>query len=160
MLKLVSYPNKLLATKCLPVTQFDAELDATLDEMTKIMLANNGIGLAANQVGLTQRIIIIKTAKGTVYEMINPRILDFQDGEVSMREGCLSAASIYLDIVRPASILLEYEDRTGAQKRVIAEGLEARCIQHEIDHLNGRFYFDLVNRKTRKIAISKLKGVK
>lgn len=158
-MKLLFYPNKILEQKCDMVINFDVELGETLDEMKKVMEAHNGIGLAANQVGLTKRIIIIKTSKGETYEFINPVIIEM-DGMITMQEGCLSAKSIYLNITRPSDVLLQYQDRTGEIKKIMAQGIEARTILHECEHLDGKFYFSKVNRQERKIAKAKLRKLK
>lgn len=150
------YPNPGLEQKGQIVTQFDDQLGHLLDEMTSIMKAQRGIGLAANQIGRSERAIIIQTSKGDIYEMINPEIVDIK-GEAHMVEGCLSAPTVFLAITRPAAILVQYQTRTGEIKKIIAEDMEARCIQHEVDHLNGIFFFSKVNGKQRQIAKSKLR---
>ena len=155
-MKLVYYPDKALETKCEPVTEFNEDLNNLLDGMKQVMLTNNGLGLSANQVSVLKRIMVIQTVKKEIYELINPVLLD-GEGLVSMSEGCLSATSIYLNIERPASVMFQYQDRTGEIKKAMAEGIEARTFLHELDHLNGVFYFSKVNRQTRKIALSKLK---
>lgn len=153
---LLRFPHPTLNTKCEPVLEFDARLGIIFDEMTRIMNLHKGVGLAANQIGEYWRMVVIKSTKGEIYEMANPIIIE-TEGTVSMSEGCLSAPDIYLDIVRPASVMIQYQDRHGEVKKAMAEGIEARAILHEIDHLEGIFYFSKVNRERRKIAISKLR---
>ena len=157
-MRLLYYPNPSLETKCEPVLEFNEELGKILDEMKEIMLTNKGIGLAANQVGINKKMLILKTERGEIYELINPVIIEVE-GETSMPEGCLSAPTIYLDIKRPASVMFQYQDRTGEVKKAMAQGIEARTIFHEIDHLNGIFYFSKVNRQERKVAQAKLKKI-
>jgi peptide deformylase len=155
-MKLISYPNVLLDTKCESVTEFNEELGKTLDEMKNIMLQHNGIGLSANQVGITKSMFVMQNNKKEIFEIINPKILEVA-GLIDMSEGCLSAKDIFLNIIRPESVMFQYQDRNGEIKKAMAEGIEARCIQHEIEHLNGIFYFSKVNRQARKILKSKLK---
>jgi peptide deformylase len=157
-MQLIYYPNKILETQTEFVLEFDDELGKQLDEMKEIMLKNNGLGLAANQVGLNKRMLVLKTERGEIYELINPLILDVEGG-VSMPEGCLSAPSIYLEIHRPASVMFQYQDRTGEIKKAMAQGIEARTILHEMDHLNGIFYFSKVSRQKRKTAKAKLRKI-
>lgn len=155
-MNLLLYPSLALETKCEPVLEFNEELGTLLDEMKKVMLEHNGLGLSANQLGVMKKVVVIQTAKKEIYELVNPLILDVTD-EVTMSEGCLSSPGIYLNISRPASVLFQYQDRTGEVKKVMAEGIEARTVLHEVDHTNGIFFFSKVNRKNRKTASSKLK---
>lgn len=157
-MNLLFYPNKALETKCLPVTEFNEDLNVLLDGMKLVMLNHNGLGLSANQVGVLLRVMVIKTNKGEIYELVNPKLIE-TDGEISLSEGCLSAPGIYIDIIRPTAVLIEYQDRSGEVKRVMAEGIESRCFMHELDHLNGIFYFSKVNRQVRKVVQSKLKKI-
>lgn len=100
--------------------------------------------------------MIIRDAKGTIHEFINPQIVS-TDGSVIMNEGCLSAPGIFLTITRPESLQIKFQDRTGESKQVVAEGIEARTILHEMEHLRGDFYFNRVNRVQRKAAEKMLK---
>lgn len=156
LMNLVHYPNKALETKCEPILEFNEEIGMLLDRMKDVMLEAKGIGLAANQIGITKKAIVIKTENGMIHEMINPLILD-TDGEINMREGCLSAPGIHLDIFRPEQITLQYQDRTGEVKKIVATGLIARTILHEVDHLQGITFFSKVSRNERKLSIKQLK---
>lgn len=158
-MKIIHYPDPILLKPCEPINKFDDSLHKTLDEMKILMIQSNGIGLAANQVGISKSFFIIKDNKGDIVEFINPKIID-SEGTVNVNEGCLSAPGIYLPVSRPEAILIEYQDRTGEQKRSVAEGIEARVILHEYDHLLGIFYFSKVNRAVRKQALSKLRKTK
>jgi peptide deformylase len=157
-MKLLYYPNVSLTTKCEPIVEFNEELHALLDQMKQVMLEHKGVGLSANQVGVHKQVMLMQDNKNNVHELINPVIVDTQ-GMVSMSEGCLSAPNVYIPVARPEAVLIQYQDRTGEVKKVMAEGLEARVILHEMDHLQGEFYFNRVNRQTRKAAIAKLKKV-
>lgn len=134
-------------------------LVSIVDKMSIVMLANNGLGLSANQVGLNICLFIMQDGKRNIHAICNPKLISV-DGMVTMDEGCLSAPGIFLSIARPESICIEFQNIEGETKRVIAEGIEARTILHEMEHLEGKFYFDQVNRKLRKEAISKLKRSK
>lgn len=155
-MELIYYPNEVLTTKCTPVTEFDVVLANELDQMKDVMLVHNGVGLAANQIGLTKSMFIIKTTKGDVVEMVNPIIIE-TEGLVQMQEGCLSYAGIFLPIFRPATVVVSYQDRTGELHKVMAEGLEAREIQHEYEHTQGVSFLSKVSRPVRKAALSKLR---
>jgi peptide deformylase len=155
-MKLIYYPNPVLIAPTETVTIFDHELKQITTSMTEVMLKYNGIGLAAPQIGLSKKIFVMKDHKGNIHEFINPKIVN-TDFNIVMREGCLSAPGIYLEISRASAVVLQYQNIDGEDKKIIAEGLEARCIQHELEHLNQDFYFNRVNRSIRKIAISKMK---
>jgi len=158
-MKLIYYPNKILETACEPYAfneGSEVELKDIYACMEKIMLEHKGVGLAANQVGLTQRFIVIKDNKGTVHHFTNPVVID-TDGNIQMNEGCLSTPGIAVPITRALSVLLEYQTYTGERKRVVAEGLEARAILHEIDHLDGKNYLEKTSRQERRIALSKIR---
>lgn len=155
-LKLVLYPNPILETPCTPVTEFGPELSDIIVEMKDIMQKHGGIGLAANQVGLSIQLFIMKDKKGNIHEFINPKIID-TDGMILTEEGCLSTPGIFIPVSRPESVLVEYQDKTGETKRVVAEGLEARVLLHEYDHLQGIVNLSKVNRQIRKSVLSRLK---
>lgn len=155
-LSLVLYPNEILSKPTKEVTVFDSSLHKILDEMKVVMESKKGLGLSANQVGLDMSMFIMKDEKGTIHELINPKIID-EEGRVGISEGCLSAPSVYLMVYRPEAVLVIYQDRDGVEKKVYAVGMDARVIQHEYDHLMGKFYFEHVNRATRKQAIKALR---
>lgn len=155
-MKLLYYPNKLLETPTIPVTEFGESLKKELEEMQTIMVQYKGLGLAANQVGLSKSMFLFKDTKNEIHTIINPKIIS-SEGRVSISEGCLSAPSVYFNVVRPETIEFTYQNENGEKQNAIAYGMDARIIQHEYDHLQGIFYFDKVNRATRKAAISKLR---
>ena len=133
--------EKVLRTKARPVAQFDTLLARFLDEMLETMYAAPGIGLAAPQVGISKRIIVLDVGDGAI-RMINPRIVE-QEGEQDGLEGCLSIPGIYGDVRRFDRIVVKGQDEAGRAFRVTAEGLLSRCFQHEIDHLDGRLFTDM-----------------
>lgn len=120
------------------------------------MKLHSGLGLAAPQIGNLSSVFIVKDSKHTIHAFVNPKILE-TDGAILLQEGCLSAPGIFLPISRPEGVFIEYQDLNGTTQKLAAEGVDARAILHEMDHLQGKFYFDLVNRQARKAAISKLK---
>jgi peptide deformylase len=150
------YPNEILSKPCEIVTEFNQELSELIKNMSEAMLKANGIGLSANQVGILKSLFIMKDTKGVIHEFINPKLLEL-NGNVKANEGCLSAPGIFLPIIRPETVVLEFQNKNGEHKKIYAEGIEARCIQHEMEHLIGDFYFNRVNRQMRKAAISTLR---
>ena len=127
--------------------------------MVQTMYAENGIGLAAIQVGVPKRLAVIDLDPGgpnskQLY-LINPRIVE-ASGELStFHEGCLSVPEVWDDVKRPARLTVEYTDEHGDKQTVTADGLFATCLQHEIDHLNGRLFIDHLSKLKRSIALRK-----
>jgi peptide deformylase len=130
-----------------------------MDDMVETMYAENGIGLAAIQVGVPKRVAVIDLDPGgpnskQLY-LVNPRIVE-ASGELSTyHEGCLSVPEVWDDVKRPARLTVEYTDEHGAKQTVTADGLFATCLQHEIDHLNGRLFIDHLSKLKRSIALRK-----
>jgi peptide deformylase len=154
-LKIIKYPHEVLKMICEPVTEFGHELHMYLDQMPALMESENGMGLAANQVGIIKRFFIMKDKKGNLVEFINPEIID-KDGNQQINEGCLSAPGVTVQVPRSQSITVKAQNRNGEEFIIMAVDLEAVCIQHEIDHLNGVFFLEKVNRQQRRAALSKL----
>ena len=156
-LEILKYPDKRLRQKSKPVEVFDKELHTLLDTMYETMMAHNGVGLAAIQVGLPKRILIVNVPreedneqyKEDLLEIINPVFLK-QEGEMEWNEGCLSVPDFYESTTRFASITLTYKDRFGNDKILQAEGLLSVALQHEIDHLNGMLFVDKLPILKRK----------
>ncbi|MCI7485513.1 MAG: peptide deformylase [Helicobacter sp.] len=156
-LEILKYPDKRLRQKSMPVEVFDKELHTLLDTMYETMMAHNGVGLAAIQVGLPKRILIVNVPreedneqyKEDLLEIINPVFLK-QEGEMEWNEGCLSVPDFYESTTRFASITLTYKDRFGNDKILQAEGLLSVALQHEIDHLNGMLFVDKLPILKRK----------
>lgn len=157
-MEIVKYPNDILKQVCEPVTEFGDQLHKALDEMRTIMIANAGMGLAANQVGIAKRFFIMKDLKGVVHEFINPKIVA-TDGIQHLEEGCLSLPGQFTTLDRPAQVTVEAQDRNGETFKIGAIGLEAVCISHENDHLDGIFYTDKLSRQQRR-AILREAGIK
>jgi peptide deformylase len=144
--KIVNYPAEILEQKCTPVEQFNRKLGKLLDDMYETMIEFDGVGLAAPQIGIAERIAIvdIDDESGTI-EMINPIILN-TEGEQTGPEGCLSFPGLYGEVTRPNYVKIEAFDRKGRKYTFEAEGFLARAIQHEIDHLDGILFTTKVSR--------------
>lgn len=155
-MKLLLYPNDILTKKCTDVEVFDALLHSILDEMQQIMLQSNGMGLAANQVGLELNIFIMKDLKGKVWEFINPEILSEIDAQFES-EGCLSFPGLFISVKRPGQIGLRAFDRNGESFRIGAVGREAVCISHEMDHLKGKTFLDHMSRQQKRDSLKYLR---
>jgi peptide deformylase len=154
-MNIVKYPNSILTTQCQPVEKFDKDLHELLDLMAPAMRSNNGIGLAANQVGYPWRVFIMQDKKGKIWEFINPVITESSD-TVFLNEGCLSAPGVFVQIARSKTVTVVAQDRNGEQFTVMCEDLEAVCAQHEIDHLDGKFYLEKASRQQRRAGYAKL----
>jgi peptide deformylase len=159
VLELVKAPDPRLKLVSQPVPDVDKSLRRFMDDMVETMYAENGIGLAAIQVGVPKRVAVIDLDPGgpnskQLY-LVNPRIVE-ASGELSTyHEGCLSVPEVWDDVKRPARLTVEYTDEHGAKQTVTADGLFATCLQHEIDHLNGRLFIDHLSKLKRSIALRK-----
>lgn len=136
----VQVGNPVLREKCRPVKVFDKELAALLDDMKQTVRAENGAGLAAPQIGLALRVVVIDVDEG-FFEFVNPVIVS-QKGEQTGPEGCLSVKGKQGTVTRPDKVKAEYRDRTGKKHKLTAEGFFARAVCHELDHLDGVLYID------------------
>ena len=139
--KIVEIGNDTLRKKSKPVVAFDEDLGILLEDMKKTMVERRGMGLAAVQVGVLRRAVIVEIAPKTYLEIINPTILH-TSGKVCDSEGCLSVPNFYTDVPRPKYVKIEAYDRTGKKFSFEAEDYVARCICHEIDHLDGVLFVD------------------
>lgn len=133
--------DEVLRKKCVEIRKFDKDLWAILDDMKETVRAENGAGLAAPQIGLSLRAVVIDVEEG-FFEMINPKILSYK-GEQTGAEGCLSVKGKQGTVTRPYKVKCEYRDRNGRKRTVTAEGFFARAVCHELDHLDGVLYTDL-----------------
>ncbi|MDY6029490.1 MAG: peptide deformylase [Acidaminococcaceae bacterium] len=140
-LRILVAGDPLLRKVAEPVTRIDKKTAKLLKDMADTMHAANGVGLAAPQIGVSKRIVVIDVGDGYAYEMINPRIVK-KEGCVLGSEGCLSVPDYEGEVERAAYVECEYRDRTGKDMLVRAEGLLAVAIQHEIDHLDGVLFID------------------
>lgn len=140
-LQLAYEGNAILRKKAQPVRNVDSLIGQLLDDMVETMVANNGVGLAAPQVGISKRIIVADVGDGPI-RMVNPRIVE-RKGSVLGLEGCLSVPNIYGDVERAEEVVVKGLDERGRPIMVEADGLLARVFQHEVDHLDGRLFIDI-----------------
>lgn len=145
LLNIVKEGDPILRKTSRPIEQITPRITTLLDDMLETMRAANGCGLAAVQVGVLRRVVIIEVEDGVVYEMINPRIV-FRAGKQEEQEGCLSVPGKWGITTRPARVTVRYTDREGRERDLKGEGLLARAICHELDHLDGKLFTDVVIR--------------
>jgi len=150
-----------LKQKSAPVPAVDDALRALMDDMLETMYAAPGVGLAAIQVGVAKRVIVMDLAKGedpqAPRHFVNPEILWASDETTPYEEGCLSVPDVYDEVERPTRVRLSYLNYRGEAIEEDAEGLFAVCIQHEIDHLEGVLFIDHLSRLKRERAVSKVR---
>ncbi|MBD3242974.1 MAG: peptide deformylase [Chitinivibrionales bacterium] len=154
------YGNGVLRRKAEPVEQFDENLKRFADEMLDTMVEKDGVGLAAPQVGKSVRVAVIDTSGGEEepYVLVNPEITWMSEETEDYEEGCLSIPEIRLNVKRPARCSVRALDASGNEYRIEqADGLLARALQHEIDHLDGILFVDRVSPLQRQLVASKLK---
>ncbi|TCQ29456.1 peptide deformylase [Rhizobium sp. PP-CC-3G-465] len=156
---LIILPDPLLRQISAPVERVDDDVRRVADDMLKTMYDAPGIGLAAIQIGLPRRLLVIDLAKegddAAPQVFINPEILTSTDERSVYEEGCLSIPDYYAEVERPAGITLRYLDREGRQQEIAADGLLATCLQHEIDHLNGVLFIDHISKLKREMVVRK-----
>lgn len=162
--KLVYYGNETLAKVAQPVERFDSALEDLIDDMFNIMYSENGIGLAAPQININQRIIVFDVShtekKNGKLALINPVIVSHSTEEGEYEEGCLSLPGLYEEVTRPLSIVVKALTPKGKSVKIEADGLLARVLQHEIDHLEGILFIDRIEDYRRKTHLRELKKIK
>ena len=160
LLPLLIAPDPRLKRKATPVARVDARIAHLMDDMLETMYQAPGIGLAAPQVGVSERVIVLdlaeKDAPPAPIRMANPEILWASNEYRLYNEGCLSLPEHYAEVERPAHVRVRYLDETGTSREIEAEGLLATCIQHEIDHLEGVLFVDHISALKRNIILRKL----
>ncbi len=146
------YNDPVLKKKARPVNQLSGTIRKLIEDMFETMYTNHGIGLAAPQVGVSKRVFVVDTGEmGEKIAFINPKIVAVSKGEFeSYEEGCLSLPDIQVDVVRPKRVTVEYLDVEGKPCRLDADGMLARCIQHENDHLDGTLIVDRAQTSKEK----------
>ncbi len=157
--KIVIEPDPILRKKSDPVEIVDQNLRKLLDEMLETMYAAPGIGLAAIQIGIPKRLIVIDVSKEERKKplyLINPEITFTSKNTSVYEEGCLSLPGHFAEIERPAECHLNYIDYEGKKKSLKADGILATCIQHEVDHLNGVLFIDYLSKLKKDMIIKKL----
>jgi len=154
---ILEFPDPRLRTRAQPVTEFDAALGVLIEDLFETMYAAPGIGLAATQVDVHKRVIVIDISKDRTEQLalVNPQLLS-KEGEASTEEGCLSVPGIFDDVKRAAKVRLRYQDRTGAVVERDCDDILAVCIQHEMDHLEGKLFVDYLSDLKRERIRKKL----
>ena len=140
--------NPVLKEICKPVDRVDSKLRKLLDDMADTLYDANGVGLAAPQVGIPIRVVVIDVGDGLI-EMVNP-VIRYKEGKQLGAEGCLSVPGIFGDVKRAEVVTVEFTDRKNKRKVLTGSGLLARCIQHELDHLEGRLFIDIAESLRRE----------
>jgi len=153
LLRLHLLGSPVLRQHSTEVASVDAEVRRLIEDMFETMDAARGVGLAANQVGVTKRVAIV-AVEDDRFAMVNPRIVE-AEGRIVAEEGCLSIPEIYGDVARAERVVVEAEDANGTRYRKEATGLTARAIQHEIDHLDGILFLDHLSLVKRQILLAK-----
>ena len=169
--QILTEPNKILREKSLKVVQVDEDLQKLMDDMLETMYAAPGIGLAAIQVGVAKRIIVLdigwrnkteskndenqKERKNPIY-FVNPEIINKSENNSIYEEGCLSVPGQFAEIERPEKCHIKYLDYHGQPKELVADGMLATCIQHEMDHLEGILFIDYLSKLKKSMIVKKL----
>ena len=157
VLKVLRYGDPALRRRAAPVSEVTPEVRATIADMTETMYDEVGIGLAAPQVGISLRLIVVADEEGRgVQALLNPAIVD-RGGEATGEEGCLSIPGVFAPVTRSAWVNVEAQDVNGRPLALRATGLRARVLQHEIDHLDGVLFIDRVDPVTRDRIKRKIK---
>jgi peptide deformylase len=161
---ILTAPDPRLKVVSAPVAKVDAEIRTLIDDMIETMYGADGIGLAAIQVGVPKRVLVMdidqKDGKKNPIAYVNPKILWASEEMATFEEGCLSVPEIWDEVERPAKIRAEYLDRDGKHHEIEAEGLLATCLQHEMDHLEGVLFLDHLSKLKRSMALKKLQKAK
>ena len=168
---IITLPDPVLRQVSKPVERVDDDLRRLLDDMLETMYEAPGIGLAGIQIGVPLRIVTIdvsphekddgedgaeaKEPKREPLFLINPKIVSLGDEPSIYEEGCLSIPDYYAEVERPASVTVSYLDRDGHEQLLQADGILSTCLQHEIDHLDGKLFIDLLSRLKRDMVIKK-----
>ena len=156
---LIILPDPLLRQVSKPIERVDSDLQRLVDDMLETMYDAPGIGLAAIQVGVPRRMLVIDVSREGEEKQplvfINPEVVKSSDERSLYEEGCLSIPDYYAEVERPATIGVKFLDRDGKEQLIDADGLLATCLQHEIDHLNGVLFIDHISRLKREMVIKK-----
>lgn len=159
---IVKYGDPVLRTPTRPVDRIDAEIRKLIDDMVETMYAAPGVGLAANQVGVSKRLMIIDLSvgetPGELHVFINPELIEKQ-GEISEEEGCLSIPDFVEMVSRPEITTVRYQDREGGWKEMTGEGLMSRALNHEVDHLDGKLYVDYLRGLRKERLLKKVSKI-
>lgn len=160
VLEILVAPHPVLKQKAKPVAEVDDRVRKLMADMVESMYAAKGIGLAAPQVGVLERIVVIdlqeKDQPPAPMKFVNPEVVWESPEIASYEEGCLSVPEQYAEVTRPKSVRVRYLDENGEQREIEAEGLLATCLQHEIDHLEGTLFVDHLSSLKRNMLMRKL----
>ena len=160
LMKVFEVPEPVLRQKAEKVTEVNDEIAHILDDMLETMYASNGVGLAGNQVGLLKRMVVIDCAgqdeEPDVLQMVNPEIIAHGQETACKSEGCLSVPREYADVERWTQVTVQYTDKKGRIQTRTAEGLLAKAIQHELDHLDGVLFIDYLSPLKRNKLLKHL----
>ncbi len=160
VLPILVAPHPVLKQKAKPVAAVDARVATFMDDMVETMYAANGIGLAAPQVGVLERIIVVdvheKDEPRNPIRLANPEIIWSSEEKGPCEEGCLSVPEQYADVIRPVAVRVRYLDETNTRRELDADGMLATCLQHEIDHLNGVLFVDHLSLLKRNMILRKV----
>ena len=162
MLQMKLCGDLILREKCTEIVDITPELLKTMDEMVKMMLEQSGVGLAAPQVGFTQRFLVMMNPDtDEIYRMINPKILSKSEENCVMEEGCLSVLGadglpVYSNVRRPSSVVVEWTNEHGKKLSAKMSGTAARIVQHETDHLDGILFIDYLSGVKREMLMRKV----
>ncbi|WP_439625606.1 peptide deformylase [Shinella sp.] len=156
---LIILPDPILRQVSKPIETVDSEVKKLADDMLETMYDAPGIGLAAIQIGVARRMLVLDVSKDgedkAPLVFINPEVVTSSDTRSVYEEGCLSIPDYYAEVERPAAITVKHLDRDGKEQLTEADGLLATCLQHEIDHLNGVLFIDHISKLKREIVIRK-----
>ena len=158
LLEILHFPDPALRNKAKPVAHVDESVRQLIDDMLETMYEAPGIGLAAIQVGVDKRVITVDVSKdrNEPYCLVNPEVIE-AEGEVETEEGCLSVPEYYDTVTRPGQIKVRALDREGETIEFEADGMLAVCIQHEIDHLDGKLFVDYLSQLKQRRLRKKMK---
>ena len=175
-MEIITLPNPILKRKSNPIDKVDNKIKTLMDKMLATMYKAPGIGLAAPQIGINKRLIVMDTSprpglkryqeekiekkkeiKPNPIQMANPEIIWVSEKKEKDSEGCLSIPGFMGEVIRPFSCKVKYLDRNGESKELFAKGLLARCIQHEIDHINGILFIDHLSKTKKDMILRKIK---
>lgn len=162
VLPICKYGDPVLRERTSEVTEFDDKLQKLIDDMVDTMYAAPGVGLAANQVGVPKRLMVIDLTVGEdpsqLHVMINPEVSDME-GEITEEEGCLSIPDFVEIVTRPEKLKVKYLDREGVRREMQAEGLMARAVCHEVDHLDGTLFVDYLRGLKKERILKRIQKI-
>ena len=163
LIPIIKVPDPILRETSKPVTEITDGIRQLLDDMAATMYDAPGIGLAAPQVNIGQRVIVMDCGKDDapeLFKMINPEIIRESDARAILEEGCLSIPDQFAEVTRPKEVEVRWIDRDGKEQTAGFDGLWATCVQHEIDHLDGKLFIDHIGALKRQMITRKMQKLK